>query len=250
MNRVDIIMPNYNKADYLEEAIKSVIEQSYHEWKLYIIDDQSNDSSSKILEKYKKKNNIEIIILNKNKGPSFCRNFGMRISNNEYIAFIDSDDYWTVNKLKNQITYMKAKKIDMTFTDYIPFIQKKDKKLFLKKTNITKKIDLKKFYRNTSINTSTLVFKRSILGSTRFKKLEKLEDYIFKCDFLKKTDAFKFEETSAYYRILSQGRSGNKFKNLWYLWKLNKNYNKLNLIDNLISILLVSYNSFKKYGFK
>ena len=55
MSQIDIIMPNYNKADYLDEAIKSVIEQSFQEWKLYIIDDQSNDSSSEILENIRKK---------------------------------------------------------------------------------------------------------------------------------------------------------------------------------------------------
>ena len=60
MSQIDIIMPNYNKR-YLDEAIKSVIEQSFQEWKLYIIDDQSNDKFSEILEKYKKKTKEKLL---------------------------------------------------------------------------------------------------------------------------------------------------------------------------------------------
>ena len=103
---VDVILPNFNKEKYLEEAIQSVINQSYKYWKLYIIDDCSDDNSINILNKYNNYENIIIKKLSKNKGPSFCRNFGLRISSAEYVAFIDSDDYWTENKLDNQISFM------------------------------------------------------------------------------------------------------------------------------------------------
>ena len=104
---VDVILPNYNKAEFLDEAINSVISQSYKNWKLLIIDDGSNDASSKIILKYKNEKNIKTIFLSKNKGVSFSRNLGIRLSNSKYIAFIDSDDYWTKDKLADQIFFME-----------------------------------------------------------------------------------------------------------------------------------------------
>ena len=72
---VDVILPNYNKAKFLDEAIKSVIAQNYKNWNLYIIDDCSSDNSVKIINNYSNLHNVNIIKLNKNKGPAFCRNY-------------------------------------------------------------------------------------------------------------------------------------------------------------------------------
>ena len=101
---VDIILPNYNKNEFLEEAINSIIKQSYKNWYLYIIDDCSNDNSWSTIEKFSNLQNVKRIKLSKNMGPSFCRNYGMRLSKSKYISFIDSDDSWTLNKLEKQIS--------------------------------------------------------------------------------------------------------------------------------------------------
>ena len=99
---VDVILPNYNKAKFLEEAINSIIAQTYKNWHMYIVDDSSTDNSWKIINKFSNLKNVATIRLSKNKGPSFCRNYAMRISKSEYIAFIDSDDSWTNSKLEKQ----------------------------------------------------------------------------------------------------------------------------------------------------
>ena len=98
---VDVILPNYNKAKFLEEAINSVVNQTYKNWHLYIVDDCSSDESKKVIDKFLNFKNITTIKLIKNKGPSFCRNYGMRISKSKYISFIDSDDGWQKDKLEN-----------------------------------------------------------------------------------------------------------------------------------------------------
>ena len=121
---IDIILPNYNKGEYIDECILSILNQSFLNWKLYIIDDCSTDNSLK-KNKYKDYKKIQILKLKKNKGPSFCRNLGMRLSKNSYISFIDSDDYWTKDKLKNQLEFMKISNYGFTFTDYVPFSDKK-----------------------------------------------------------------------------------------------------------------------------
>ncbi len=122
---IDIIMPNYNKGEYIDEAIKSVINQTYKNWKLFIIDDNSNDNSLKVIKKFKKNRNIEIILSKKNKGPSFCRNLGLKKSKSKFVAFLDSDDYWVKNKLKSQMNFMLKNNFHFSFTDFIPILQKK-----------------------------------------------------------------------------------------------------------------------------
>ena len=248
---VDIILPNYNKGQYLNEAIESVINQSFKNWKLYIIDDCSTDNSNEVFNNYKKIEKIKFIKLKKNKGPSFCRNLGIRISGSEYISFLDSDDYWKLNKLKDQIDFMKKNNLSFTFTDFIPFIQNKNRKNFLKNTNLKNSFNLGEFCLNSSINTTTMIISRSILKNLKFKKIEKLEDYLFKCELLKQhVVAHKFSQSSSFYRILEKSRSSQRLKNIFYLWKINKKYNKFSVLRNLFSIFMISLNSLKKYGFK
>ena len=125
---VDIILPNYNKSEFLEESINSLIQQTYKNWHMYIIDDHSNDNSWSIIKKFSNLNNMTHIRLNKNMGPSFCRNYAMRISKSKYISFLDSDDSWTSAKLKKQINFMEKNNLNFTYTDYTPFIQINKKK--------------------------------------------------------------------------------------------------------------------------
>ena len=245
---IDIIIPNYNKSQYLEECINSVVSQTFKNWKLYIVDDFSTDNSLQVIDKYNTVNNINIIKLKKNKGPAFCRNLGVRISSSPYISFLDSDDLWVKNKLEKQITFMTKNKFSFTFSDYYWFknINSKD----YKSTQISNSLSFRKFLNNSSINSSTMILKRDIIKNTRFKNVNH-EDYLFKCDILRSgVVAYKINDKLAYYRIIKTSRSSNKFVNLFYLWKINSKYNKLNFFKNLISVISISINSLKKYGFK
>ena len=248
---VDVILPNYNKGIFLEEAINSVVDQTYKNWKLYIIDDSSDDNSPQIINKFSNLKNIKIVKLKKNKGPSFCRNYAMRISDGKYISFIDSDDTWTKNKLEKQIYFMENNNLTFSFTDYIPFFENNGIKKFKKKTNLKDYFNYKMFTKNSSINTTTMIISRSILSSHRFRKIKLCEDYLFKCQLLKNNNiARKLNNSFAYYRILNKSRSSQRFKNIYWLWFINKNFNKLNFFYNIISVFFISINSIGKYGIK
>ena len=248
---VDVILPNYNKAEFLEEAINSVITQTYKNWHLYIIDDNSSDNSEEIIDKFSNLKNITIIKLQKNKGPSFCRNYALRISKSKYISFIDSDDSWLSDKLEKQIYFMEKHNLSFTYTDYTPFFENFGKKKIKKRTFLKYNFNYRTFIRNSSINTTTMIIARSILGSHRFRKIKLLEDYLFKCKLLKGNNiAKKLDENLAFYRISNKSRSSQRLKNIYWLWHINKNYNKLNFFDNIISIFFISINSIKKYGIK
>ena len=158
---VDIIMPNYNKDNFLKEAINSVIKQKYNNWKLIIIDGASNDNSRNILKYYEKKfKRIKVIYLKKRKNTAVSRNIGIKNSKAEYIAFLDSDDYWTNNKLVKQISFMKKFNYNFTYTNYTPFTLKNNKKVFKKEIMPPISYTYKKFIKNTSIATSSMIIKK------------------------------------------------------------------------------------------
>ena len=112
---VDIIMPNYNNANFLDQSIQSVINQSFKNWKIYIVDDSSTDNSKDIILKYKNNKKIKSFFLKKNRGPSYCRNYAISKSKSHLIAFLDSDDFWSKEKLSKQINFMKKKKTTFYF---------------------------------------------------------------------------------------------------------------------------------------
>ena len=69
---IDIIIPNYNKAKYLNQCLDSILSQTYKNWKIYLVDDNSHDDSAKIFNKYENIANIKFFLLKENKGPACC----------------------------------------------------------------------------------------------------------------------------------------------------------------------------------
>ena len=247
---VDIILPNYNNGKYLKETINSIIAQTYQNWKLFIIDDNSQDNSKEIIGNYKNEKN-NIVYLSKNKGVAFCRNLAIRLSDSKYISFIDSDDYWSQNKLKEQILFMEKFNYEFTYTDYTPFDVKSNKKFFKKRIIAPNSFTYDQFINNTSIGTSSVIIRRSIIGTTRFRKLKICEDYFFKCEILKKVStAIKFNSNTMFYRISKNSLQSNKLRNLYWVWYINRNYNRLSFLKNLKSLIFIIINSIKKYGIK
>ena len=248
---VDIVMPNYNKGNFLENAINSVINQTFKKWHLYIIDDNSNDNSKLIMNKFNSMDNITIINLDKREGTGFCRNYVINKTSSKYIAFLDSDDYWSENKLKDQIDFMEKNNYQFTYSDYVPFTEKNSRKSFKKKILVPSSFNFTSFIQNTSIAMSSVIIKRSVTGKIKFENLKICEDYLYKCEILKKIEnAFRCDNVLMYYRITKNSLQSNKLRNVYWIWYINKKFNKLKLLQNLKSIFLISLNSLKKYGFK
>lgn len=247
----DIILPNYNKKDYIDETIQSVINQTFKNWNLIIIDNNSNDGSDDILKKYYKFENIKIIKLRRNMGLSFSRNLGLRLAKNKYVSFLDSDDLWDKNKLKKQISFMKQNDYSFIYTNYTPFYTHNGFKTFKKTIYPKEKYNLNIFIEDTSIATSSMIIKKELINSSKFKKKSHNEDYDFKCKILKKgINAYNLNENLTFYRITKNSRSSYKLKSLISIFNTNKNLLNLSLFKNLKAILSISINSIKKYGFK
>ncbi len=104
MPKVSVIIPTYNRRDFVREAIASVLAQSYHDFELLVVDDGSNDDTAAIVQEFAGVR----YILQPNRGVSAARNHGVALSNGELLAFLDSDDLWQPRKLACQVAFFTA----------------------------------------------------------------------------------------------------------------------------------------------
>ena len=108
--KVSIIMPVYNSEKFLEDSIKSILNQNLKEFEFIIVDDKSTDNSIKIINKYKKEDKRIILMKNKkNLGQAYSRNKGLKKARGKYVAILDSDDLATKKRLEIQFNYLEKK---------------------------------------------------------------------------------------------------------------------------------------------
>ena len=116
---VSVIIPSYNYAHFIERAVKSVYEQSYSFIECIVVNDGSIDNTVEVLENLKTKYESLIIINKENAGLSAARNSGLKVANGDYIAFLDADDYWLKDKIKNQINvFNKNQTVKIVHTNF------------------------------------------------------------------------------------------------------------------------------------
>ena len=246
-----VVICLYNAENYIEETLISLHNQTFKDFNLLVVDDCSTDNSVNIVNDFVKSKSFkefELIKFSENKGTAFIRNFAIKKSKLKFLAFIDSDDIWEKNKLKIQLHFMEKNKYDFTYTNYKTF---DDGKYNFKKIKVLNRFSFSSFTKDTSIATSTMMVNKKIAKDTVFINTKICEDYFYKCKILKKTKfAFCVEKYLTKYRIRKNSMQSYKFRNFYWIWKINKEYNKFNFFKNLISLFFISLSSIKKYGFK
>ena len=116
-DKISVIIPTYNRAKSIIQSINSVLKQTYHNLEVLIIDDCSNDMTASLISNIKD-NRIKYIKLKENKGASFARNLGIKMSTGKYITFQDSDDIYHINKIEKQYLNLIKKKSDFDFCKF------------------------------------------------------------------------------------------------------------------------------------
>ena len=116
---VFIIMPAYNVATYIEEAIRSVMDQTYSAWHLLVLDDGSTDNTVEIVQRLAAQDPRVVLYRNEeNLGAARTRNRGFDLCGDGYVAFLDSDDVWHPEKIKKQLAFNKQVVIFVYFNKY------------------------------------------------------------------------------------------------------------------------------------
>ncbi|ABV86738.1 glycosyltransferase family 2 protein [Shewanella pealeana] len=172
---ISIVMPLFNVEKYVEESIDSVVNQSYSNWELLLVDDCSTDDTCKIIEsKFSTDSRIKLFHNEMNSGAGVSRNVGLANSSGIYIAFLDSDDLWCDNKLKLQVSFMLNNKAAISHTSY-SFINELGIDIPGRVT-ASKVLDLDSYMRTTEIGMSTSLICRTTVGDFTFDSMRTRQD--------------------------------------------------------------------------
>ncbi len=233
-NKVSIIMPCFNSEEYISEAIASVQNQTYENWEIIIVDDFSSDGSCELVLDIQLKDDRIILIRNEtNKGSGFSRNKAIDIATGKYIAFLDSDDIWTPNKLEVQIDIMNKLKLPFSHTSYGYISERGDTigKTFRVSKKLVGYVDLLK---RTEISCLTAIYNQDMIGKYYMSEHSRKQDYALWLSILK--DGYKsypIDLELAYYRQRSDSSTSNK----WQLLFLHVNFlietQKFNLFKSI-----------------
>ncbi len=230
---VSIIMPAYNCSKCISESIESVINQTYKNWELLIVDDCSNDNTLDVINNYAQLDTrIRVFKNEKNSGQVVSRNKALKIAKGKYIAFLDSDDLWKERKLYIQINLMQKNNLPFTFSNY-ERINVENKKIG-KDVKTPNQITAKQLLKNTIIGCLTVVVDRSIVGNFEMPNLKHGEDTFTWYTILNRGFiATGIQEVLASYRVSFKSSSGNKLKAAKLYWKALKSETKLSFFTRL-----------------
>ncbi|AWK02993.1 hypothetical protein HYN56_01680 [Flavobacterium crocinum] len=259
---ISIIMPAYNAAAYIKEAIDSVLAQTYLNWELIIIDDGSTDDTAKIIKEELLKDQRIKYYYQANGKQGKARNLGISKSNGKYLAFLDSDDIWMPQKLEIQVIEIQEKNVDLVFSDSYIFNNSE--------TDLYKRMNIKGavFYERNSVQLflkgngipilTVLVKKEKIITAGGFSEkldIQNVEDYHLWLKLLMSNNIFySSDQVLAKYREHNNSATANdkivldKIPNVFFdLLENFPNYQKLIKRELKLKFILVyKNNTFKK----
>jgi len=235
MPKISIIIPTYNRSNLLTTTIDSVLNQTYKDFELIIIDDGSTDNTKQIVENLKQKDNRIIYEYQNNSGgPASPKNTGIKIAKGEYIAFLDDDDEWFPEKLEKQIKIFEENEdIAIVSCDSVVVSDKNETKV---KTSKIDNYNLNKLLIKNSIFTGTVFIKASSIKKKLFdKNLNFLEDWDMWIRILSDNDKIKFIP-----EILFKYKIGNQ--------NTTKKINLLKKIEAQLYVFNKNIQLYKKYN--
>lgn len=238
---VSVIMPSWNTAEYIGDSIQSVLNQTYSNWELLIVDDCSSDNTDEVVKSFQDE---RIIYLKneKNSGAALTRNRALREAKGEWIAFLDSDDLWSPQKLEHQISFMKEHGYVFSYHEYEKIDEQSNPlQIYVSGPNCVTK---RKMYHYGYPGCLTFMYSAKKLGLIQIKDIKKNNDYAILLKLCKKADCYLLKENLAQYRIRKKSISHD------VLWKkLKSHYDLFHFCDEqpaLLAFWFAGWNMF--YG--
>lgn len=200
---VSIIMPSYNTAPYISSSIQSVINQTYNNWELIIVDDCSTDNTEDVLSEIKDER-IRFFKNEKNSGAAVSRNKALREAKGQWVAFLDSDDLWMPDKLEKQIRFMMDNGYSFSYTNY------KEIDTDGNETGVMvtgpKHVTKTGMYNYCWPGCLTVMYDATKVGLVQITDIKKNNDYAMWLKVCKKAECYLLDECLAMYR---RGRVGS-----------------------------------------
>ena len=171
---VSVIIPAYNRENTIERAVMSVLNQTYKDLELIVVDDCSKDNTVEVLKSIED-DRLKIIELEKNSGACVARNVGIENAQGDYIAFQDSDDEWLLDKLEKQMAIFEKEKVDLVFCAFNRFGLGEDLTYPKLPEGI---VERKVLLEDSRISTQTLIGKKECFEKIKFDpEMPRLQDY-------------------------------------------------------------------------
>ena len=240
-NLVSIITPCFNSEKFISQSIQSVIDQTYTNWEMIIVDDFSNDKTVEIIEKFSKiDNRIQLFKLDKNSGAGVARNFAIQKSSGNFIAFLDADDLWKPEKLQKQLDFMKLYDFPFTFSFYETIDEYSN---LLNETITTPlKITYNQLYYCNWIGNLTAIYSVDFFGKIEISSIKKRQDWLLYLQILKKIKtAMPLPESLAFYRVREDSISASKLKLLKYNFNVYRKFHNRNTILSTLDMIRFLY---------
>ena len=247
MDLISVIIPYYKKRNFIKETIVSVINQSYDYLEILIIYDDINLNDLEFLQEISKLDNrIKIINNNKRLGAGPSRNKGIERSNGKYIAFIDADDTWASDKLKDQISFMRKNGHQISHTSY--FIVDEKKKI-ISQRKARDLLSINEVLKSCEIGLSTVIIEKEVIIKTnaKFPKLVTKEDFVFWLTLFKKNYKFyAYDSNLTYWTDSKNSLSSSISQKLFDGFKVYNFYMEFNIIKSIYYLICLSLNYLKK----
>lgn len=248
-HKVSVIMPAYNASQFIAQAIESVLNQTYNNWELIVVDDCSNDDTINIIENFcVNDSRIRLIKHKRNQGVAVARNTALDVATGDFIAFLDADDKWISNKLELQIDFMIKNNYVLTYTGY----QKFDSDTGTKGKVIIcpEKMAANDIYKNTAIACLTVMVNRKAVGVFHMPNLSHTEDQITWQQILDRGyTAYGLNENLSLYREGNQSLTSNQISSAKKQWQTYRNYYGFSIPKSIYYFTLYTLNAVKKHFF-
>ncbi len=248
---ISVIITTFNSEKFIENAIHSVVNQSYANWECIIVDDCSSDNTLNIISRVVQDDNrFKVVSLNHNSGgPARPRNIGVSLSIGEFICFLDADDFWSPDKLLFQLEFLNLNQLKYSICSTERLICKSNLLIetTLKTTEFSfKEIDFKEINEQNILYLSSIMIHREVIKNFKFNESSTfsfVEDYLLWNEILyvTKSVAVKLNFKSLYYRSHDFNYSSDKVmmaKGILRVSFLLKNLNLLFFIFFGIRLLL------------
>ena len=247
-NLVSIIMPAYNAEKYISNSINSIIQQTYKNWELIIVDDCSTDKTTRVILNYKDER-IRLLKNTKNSGAAMSRNRALREAKGKWIAFLDSDDIWHPEKLERQLDFMLKNRYAFTFTDYR--IQLNGKWMPYINTG-PDVVDRRKMYNYCYFSTITVMYDREVVGLIQIEDLKKNNDYAMWLQAVEKTKCYRLPQCLSYYiKHENSISSGSKLKLIkWHYILFHDGLHKNAFLSLLLTMNNLFHGAIKKIRYR
>ena len=243
---ITVVMPNYNGHRFVEQAIDSVLLQTYQNFELLVVDDCSQDDSLQLIKKKAQSDKrIRVIVLETNAGVANARNVGIRKANGKYVALLDNDDLWTEDKLERQLA-IADKGADIVYSSY-DFIDEQNNEI-RKPFIVPKQTNFNKMLASSVIGCSTSFIKTELMQAHPFNPEFYHEDYVLWMELLRVCPtAYGDEKVLMHYRQVTGSRSnkkGNAAKERWNIYRKALN---LNMVTSAWAFMRYAVNGVMKY---